>query len=200
MMRSLIRTATALVLFGLVLGWSATSVEAALGTCDSSNGGGNKYVQLSSVAANDSFNVICQNGNPDYSGPVFQETFFGDVFTLAFKSTDFNLVKEKGDETVTFKTFSTGTVPGSWELNPVPTNVTEIIIGIKQGTTYAGFLVNSLSGEWATGNDSSRLKSEYSHVDIWYRTAVVPLPAAGILLMGALGGLTLMRRRQARTA
>jgi len=177
---------------------SVGSAQALTGTCDSGNGGGNKYVQLTSVAANDSNNVICQIGNPDYSGPVFEETFFGEVFKLAFKSTGFNLVKEKGDDTVTFDTFDSSTVPGTWELNVFPSNVDKIVIGIKQGTTYAGFLVDTTSGTWATGNDSTRLKSEYSHVDIWYTTtmAVVPLPATLPLLAFGVGAFGLVRRRR----
>ena len=206
----MVRTAIFVLAAALgMAGLSGGAALAALGTCDSSNGGGNKYIQLTSVAANDSDHVVCQSSNPDYSGPApFLETFFGEQFTLAFKSEELaNWTtglppKEKGDDTVTFKIFSKGAPSGIWELNPVPATVVDIVIGIKQGATYAGFRVDSTSGTWATANSANHpLGTDISHVDIWYRIAPVPVPAMlPVLALGLIGAGIAYRRRTARPA
>jgi hypothetical protein len=73
------------------------------------------------------------------------------------------------------------------------------------GTTLVGYLVPDGAGDWDTpfteppfsfpGNDDK----DVSHISAYYttKTAVIPVPAAGLMLLGALGGLALARRRRA---
>jgi len=60
---------------------------------------------------------------------------------------------------------------------------------------FAAFLladfINAVSGEWSVTESQS-----LSHVSLYANVAPIPLPAAGFLLIGALGGLGLMRRRR----
>ena len=80
------------------------------------------------------------------------------------------------------------------------TGLTDVIIVFKTGTGgttpgFAAFLladfIDFVSGEWSVTE-----KQGLSHISIYANVAPIPLPAAGFLLIGALGGLGLMRRRR----
>lgn len=62
--------------------------------------------------------------------------------------------------------------------------------------SFAAFNLQT-SGEALFSWASSLDKGPLTRVSIYMRPAPVPLPAAGLLLVGALGGLGLMRRRRA---
>lgn len=70
-----------------------------------------------------------------------------------------------------------------------------ILFKIGSGNTFNMFLVHNTGGNqlfaWS-GTQASGL----SHTNSFGEISPVPLPAAGYLLMGAIGGLALLRRRK----
>lgn len=80
------------------------------------------------------------------------------------------------------------------------TGLADVIIVFKVGNGgetpgFAAFLltdfIDSVTGGW-----SVTLSQSLSHISLYANVAPIPLPAAGFLLIGALGGLGLMRRRR----
>lgn len=87
----------------------------------------------------------------------------------------------------------------SWSLTN-PNGYSELAIALKQGSTFAFYeldLTKSLSGMWGTSGPGQS-SDGYSHINAWYKgdSAVIPLPAAGWLLLTSLGGLVALRRRK----
>jgi hypothetical protein len=75
---------------------------------------------------------------------------------------------------------------------------------LKGGPNFAAYLLDltaGLSGEWRTdallvGNPQRPNTAGLSHISLYTTPAVIPVPAAGLLLLGALGGLAALRRRR----
>lgn len=63
-----------------------------------------------------------------------------------------------------------------------------------------GYLINATSGSYSSPIYNSKTGNQrgISHVTLYVadRVPAIPLPASGLLLLGALGGLGLMRRRR----
>jgi hypothetical protein len=74
-----------------------------------------------------------------------------------------------------------------------------------RGTSLVGYMLDldNLAGSWTTPFDCDRFACAKNgnpkwarHVSVYSSVAPVPLPAAGLMLAGALGGLALVRRRR----
>lgn len=107
---------------------------------------------------------------------------------------------EGGDGSVMFASApvvnSTG---GSWSIDSY-NGYSPLMIVLKSGPQYGAFmlteLVSGLSGTWSIITDKNRRGKALSHASVYYNgePSPVPIPAAGLLLVGALGGLAALRR------
>jgi len=81
-----------------------------------------------------------------------------------------------------------------------PLGYTDIILVLKQASSFGGFILDTtvaLDGLWGTLGPGMS-ENDYSHISAWHKSTVapVPVPAAGLLMIGALGGLAALRRRR----
>lgn len=101
---------------------------------------------------------------------------------------------------------TTGSTSGSFSIF-VPTGftLTNAVLGFKSGEgqldpDWAAFLLplGVLSGSWAIDNSAATGNQALSHANLYGTLvpSVIPLPAGGLLLISALGGLAMLRRRK----
>lgn len=173
-----------LVLGALVLG--AQQSQAATKEC-TTNGNGNSDATFTLSSASD---VACFSGNDTNSINAAFTVFGLNSWLLAAKTDN----PGDGDKKLTFSTAPVdGSKGGDWAiLNPSAFG--PIMITLKAGDGFAAFLIDSMSGEWTSTKD-------LSHASIYYQNTVtpplnpVPLPASALLLIGAMGGFAVLRRR-----
>lgn len=99
---------------------------------------------------------------------------------------------------------STGTgQSGTFDFSAFAAQVTGqamLIFKDGKGTTLVGYLISSLTGTWSSPFENPpfdvRNIKDVSHISLYTAPAPVPLPAAGLMLVGALGGLAMLRRRK----
>lgn len=113
-----------------------------------------------------------------------------------------------GDGTIEFTTAPVnGDLSGTWEIDGL-FGYSDIFITFKSAPAFGAFLLGiydatPLSGTWASPNNA------LSHASIYYRPdsydddnpsgpggPVVPLPAAGWMMIAALGGLAAAKRKR----
>lgn len=90
---------------------------------------------------------------------------------------------------------------GTWSVSNWA-GVAQAVIVIKGGNGFAAYLLDitaGIAGEWSTqalevGKNNNQ--PAVSHISLYISPAPVPVPAAGFLLLGALGGLAALRRRR----
>lgn len=97
---------------------------------------------------------------------------------------------------------------GTYDLTSMFAGMTgEVMLVFKgaRGTSLVAYELDldNLAGTWTTPFDCDRFacgkngKPKWArHVSVYSNVAAIPLPAAGLMLAGALGGLALLRRRR----
>jgi len=96
-----------------------------------------------------------------------------------------------------------GVGPGTWIINLGSLVVDNLVLAFKSGQgqldpDWAAFSLtqDALTGSWIIASGNQGL----SHINLYGTIAPVPLPAAGGLLLAALGGLAMIRRRRSLSA
>jgi hypothetical protein len=118
----------------------------------------------------------------------------------AFGYSDWHLAEKNdgpdGDGYISFGTQPINDVAfGFLEIfGPLPLDVSDIMVSLKTGGNAALFLMDldDLASNW------SIFEKDLSHASLFYRDsgpAQVPLPASGLLLLAAVGGLAMRRRK-----
>jgi hypothetical protein len=104
-----------------------------------------------------------------------------------------------GDQNVTFDDPVPASGQTTWAvLNP--NNYPFLLVTLKQGNSYAAYVLDvtlALVGVWDTSGPGGS-ENDLSHASVFYSgdPAPIPVPAAGLLLASALGGIAALRRRQ----
>ncbi len=102
---------------------------------------------------------------------------------------------------ILFASFESDLLSGDWSVSSWA-GVGKAALVLKGGNGFAAYLLDTtagLSGEWSTqaltvGNNNNQ--PALSHVSLYTAPTPIPLPAGGILLISALGGLGFAARRR----
>lgn len=176
----------------LALGVASAGVAA---TCSASSGPQTVNYTLTQGNPDAVMGVACVSNANDSNTIDSSYSIFGMTgWTLAAKAGD----ESGGDGNVSFGDTPVSGGSSSWSLLN-PNGYSNIFITLKQGQSFAAFWLDTteaLSGFWSTSGPA-RSSQGLSHVSVYYQgPSVVPLPAAGLMLLTALGGLAFARRRK----
>lgn len=97
-----------------------------------------------------------------------------------------------------------GTTGGDWSVDPGAfDSVLRFLVVIKAGNSWAAYLFEALplseNGTWSTTafpNPNNTNLQNVSHISIYTSSAPIPVPAAGLLLLTAVGGICVVSRRR----
>lgn len=158
---------------------------------------------------NDSGANVDLNNNANFPGGLFGSTNWSlDTKSNVSKSGNpsvfsFDAANPAGRLSATLD--STDALSGSWAVTNW-TGVEKAALILKGGNGFAAYLLDlnaGLSGAWVTQAliNNGGNQPALSHISLYTTPlAPVPLPAAGILLIGALGGLGFAARRRRRAS
>ena len=188
---------SALTVFALAGGAQAASVSCA----------GNKHTISYEGNTAEQSTAVCAAGNLDGSSD------------LTFNSMTFGLgINDQGNSVagspLSWLTDPMSTMGGTglrnWGITLASDWIGKVVLELKQSDTYSlfdvtgscDFTANSCIGTWSTSGPAGST-NDLSHTRAWYKDGpiippapVVPLPAAGWMLVAGLFGLGAMRRSQ----
>jgi hypothetical protein len=157
---------------------------------------GTQYYEVNTASS-----ITCHSGNLNESSP-----------TLVYNLMTFTRGIDDGGDSESGSPLSWGTGGDlmdnqggsglkSWSISLAVDWVGSVLMELKQSNTYAladvtnscDFGANLCSGTWSTGSENT-----LSHTRAYYKdgVSVVPLPAAGWMLIAGLGAMGAMRRRK----
>jgi hypothetical protein len=184
--------AIAAALAGATLGAPAQATTATE-SCSWTTGSNTKTVVYTLTSALDS---SCGPDNNDSAGEIndLGGLFAGGEWTLGDKRED-DGTADGGNGVVSF---STSPVDGgtSWEVSSPGGYALTLVL--KQGSSWAAFLLDGLSGSYSVSGPSSSDSGDISHSALYYRTSAIPLPAGALLIMSALALAGVVRRRSVK--
>ncbi len=154
---------------------------ASAATCSIGTGGGAVGFTLTVSGA-----AECFAGNDTNTIDDAFEMFGMDMWVLASKNDS-----GTGDQAITFTDAPVnGDFSGTWGISDISA-FDKVVVTLKAGNFFGAFLVTDTSGTWSATKD-------LSHSSIYYNgeSAIIPLPAAGWLMLAGLGGIAALRRRK----
>ena len=177
---------------------SAVSAQAL--SCSASSGPQTVNYELEQLSPDAALDKACVSNANDTNTINSTYSIFSQTGWILAAKTD----GTGGNGNITFGTKPTaGDATGAWSLNN-PNGYTEIFITLVQGNSFAAFLLDTTKtlagGFWATSGPGGSVQG-LSHSSVYYRgtgtpPSTIPVPAAGLLLVGALGGLLASKRRR----
>lgn len=142
---------------------------------------------------NENEDYLCVNAKTDLTSITAETLLFGQTgWTLAAQSSG-----GAGDGLLSFATSPvSGSSIGSMAiLNPSAAE--HVLVTLQTASGYWAFLMGSnLASDWRTMETLNYASIYYVGVPNIDPIPQVPLPAAGLLLAGAIGGLMIVRRRR----
>jgi hypothetical protein len=164
---------------------------------------GTQYYEVNTASS-----ITCHSGNLNESSP-----------TLVYNLMTFTRGIDDGGDSESGSPLSWGTGGDpmdnqggsglkSWSISLAADWVGSVLMELKQSNTYAladvtnscDFGANLCSGTWSafTSNSGEGSENTLSHTRAYYKdgVSVVPLPAAGWMLIAGLGAMGAMRRRK----
>jgi len=138
--------------------------------------------------------VVCVSNANDTNTIDATYTLFGETGWILANKTDGG-----GNGNIDYVDAPANLGSTDWSLDN-PNMYSEIAITFVQGNSFAAFELDTsvaLSGSWTTSGPGGSQQG-LSHSSVYYRVSMtpVPIPAAGGLMVFALGGLSLLHRRR----
>lgn len=142
------------------------------------------------------------------------EAYFGENTWV--QNTKIDVLEEETDESKTYSfkdpdpsgilsaSLGDDALSGTWSVSSWA-GIEKAVLVLKGGKGFAAYLLDlaaGTEGKWSTqaltvGNDN---QPALSHVALYTTPSVIPLPAAGWMLLSALGGLGLVARRRRKAS
>lgn len=158
---------------------------------------------------NDSGANVNLNNPATFGGPLFGSTNWE-------LDTRINVLEDKSTDPSTFSfasaapsgilsaTLGADALSGTWSVTSWA-GIEKAMLILKGGNGFAAYLLDltvGLNGEWITQalKNGGGQQPALSHVSLYTTPAPIPVPAAGLLLITALGGLGLAARRRRKAA